>query len=179
MTKVLEDGGASARSGLIKSNQFPREKCEREDCVLCFQQQGESKGLVCDKSNIGYEGKCSRCPNRCSYIGESSRTGYTRLKEHLRDYRAAAAARLPAQLQQDWVALGVGEGRCKDVKSFMWEHTRDCHDGVVGQNNGMEDYEVKVTGRFRKCLLRQVDEDIRMQECESGGGKLLNSRNFS
>ena len=39
---------------------------------------------------------CSRCPNQFNYQGESSRTAFTRLSEHLSDYRAAAAAQLPA-----------------------------------------------------------------------------------
>ena len=58
----------------------------------------------------------------------------------------------------------------------MWEHVRDHHSGVVGANNGMEDFHVKVTGKFYKCLPRQVDEATRMLECEGGGGTLLNSK---
>ena len=42
-TKVLEDGGRSVRGGLVRSDQFPREKCDRKDCQLCLQ--GETKGV--------------------------------------------------------------------------------------------------------------------------------------
>ena len=59
----------------------------------------------------------------------------------------------------------------------MWEHTRDRHDGVVGEDMGMLDYQMKVTKKFEKCLYRQVLEDIRMQHCVSKGGSLLNSKN--
>ena len=171
-TKVIEDGGVGAHCGVVKSNPFPRDKCER-DCVLCLQKEGEGVTLVCDKNNIGYEGKCSRCPTQFTYIGETSRTGYTRLREHLADYRSAARDRLPAQLQQ---AGGDAGENPRNVKSWMWEHVRDVHGGAVGENNGMNDYQMKVTGRFRKCLDRQVDEDLRMQEFEGGGGVLLNSK---
>ena len=58
----------------------------------------------------------------------------------------------------------------------MWEHTRDVHDGIVGQDGGMKDYKVKVVGKFEKCLYRQVDEDVRMQQFEASGGVLLNSK---
>ena len=58
----------------------------------------------------------------------------------------------------------------------MWEHVRDYHDGVVGDSNGMTDFNVKVTGKFKRCLERQVNEDIRMQHCEAEGGSVL-SRN--
>ena len=168
--KVIEDGGVGAGCGIIRSNPFPRDKCERGDCALCLQKDGEMMGLVCDKSNIGYEGRCSRCPTEFAYIGETSRTGYTRLKEHLADYRSAARDRLPAQ---GGVTLGE---TLRNVKSWMWEHCRDNHGGVVGENNGINDFRMKVTGRFTKCLDRQVDEDLRMQEFEGGGGVILNSK---
>ena len=83
-TKVLEDGGRGVRQGMILSNQFPRESCSREDCQLCLQQDGDNRRIVCDKENIGYEGKCSRCPDiTFTYIGETSKTAYTRLSQHL------------------------------------------------------------------------------------------------
>ena len=66
--------------------------------------------------------------------------------------------------------------RPKAAKSWMWEHTRDVHDGVIGQSGGLEDYKVKVVEQFQKCLYRQVNEDVRMQEFEAGGGVLLNSK---
>ena len=58
----------------------------------------------------------------------------------------------------------------------MWEHTRDCHEGFVGESGGARDYKFKVSGKFLKCLYRQVDEDVRMQQFEKRGGALLNSK---
>ena len=65
--KVLEDGGTSSRSGIVQSNQFPRQDCCRKDCLLCFQGDGK-KDVTCDLSNVGYEAKCSRCPTKFAYI---------------------------------------------------------------------------------------------------------------
>ena len=65
----------------------------------------------------------------------------------------------------------------RDMKSWMWEHTRDVHGGVLGDENGMSDYMMNVTGRFTKCLERQVTEGIRIEMCEKEGGQLLNSEN--
>ena len=59
----------------------------------------------------------------------------------------------------------------------MWEHTRDCHDGAVDQHAGIEDYMFSVSGVFRKCLERQVDEGLRILQCENEGGVVLNSKN--
>ena len=173
LTKVIESGGTSAQFNLVKSNQFPRDKCHKPDCILCFQKDGDGKQSNCDKSNIGYEGQCARCPGRVAYIGETSKPAYTRFKQHYSNYKSAAAAKLSALPN---LMTGCSDHR-KDVKSWMWEHTRDVHGGVVGDNEGMSDYNVKVTGKFRKCLERQVTEGLLIEKCEKSGGKLLNSKN--
>ena len=105
-------------------------------------------------------------------MGETSRTCYTRLSEHLASYRAAAAARLPA-LPPDG-----HEGTRGKRRSWMWDHVRDHHEGVLGEDIGMGDFNVRVTGQFRKCLYRQVDEDIRMQMCEAEGGTVLSKNEW-
>ena len=105
------------------------------------------------------------------YIGETSKPAYTRYQQHFNNYKTAAAAKLAAlpnpRLEK--------ETRI-DVKSWMWEHTRDVHGGVVGPNEVMGDCIMKVTGMFRRCLERQVTEGISITKCEQSGGKLLNSK---
>jgi hypothetical protein len=91
---------------------------------------------------------------------------------HLAAYRAAYAANVQAQPQ----LVGFGFDRPKAAKSWMLEHTRDVNDGIVGQNNGMRDFKVKVVGKYQKCLNRQVDEDVQMQQYEACGCVLLNSK---
>ena len=172
--KVVEDGGVSSRSGLVKVNQFCRRVCGRADCVLCYQEDSNNKQTKCVKSNVGYEGRCTRCPSRVSYLGETSQTAYTRVREHVSDYRSAAAAGVPPQ-QADHAR--ASQGRRKNVKSWMWEHSRDYHDGVLGQGGGKDDYKFSVSGVFRKCLDRQVDEGFRILECENETGVVLNSKN--
>ena len=63
-----------------------------------FALDNNNTRTLCDKSNIGYEGECLRCVDTvCKYEGETSRTGFTRMHEHMSDYRSAAAANLPPQ----------------------------------------------------------------------------------
>ena len=57
----------------------------------CFKRDENVSGLPCVQSSVGYERVCTRCDSKHAYIGEASRT-----KEHLANYRAAAAANLPA-----------------------------------------------------------------------------------
>ena len=170
-TRVIEDGGVCARVGLVQTNQFPRDECQRKDCLLCVQKGGNEGNTRCESSNVGYEGECNRCAERHAYIGETSRTAFTRAKEHWGDYRAAAAAKLPP-LPTDNSGRGA-DGRKKkvDVKSWMWEHTRDNHGGVLGDERGLTDYRFKVVRKFQKCLERQIDEDMRMQKNEREGGE--------
>ena len=59
----------------------------------------------------------------------------------------------------------------------MWEHNIDCHGGILGQQGGVEDYMFSVTDVFRKCLDRQVDEGLRILQCENEYGVVLNSKN--
>ena len=109
------------------------------------------------------------------YIGETSRTAFTRLAEHMGDYKAIASAKLPAQ-PNSLPPVVSGFHEKKKIKSCMWEHTGDFHGGVLGSEGGIKDYKAKVTGTFSKCLSCQVDEDIRMQECEAEEVVLLNSK---
>ena len=39
-TKLVEDGGIKSRTGLVESNQFCRKECERYNCVMCDQNEG-------------------------------------------------------------------------------------------------------------------------------------------
>ena len=56
------------------------------------------------------------------------------------NYRAAAASSEQRQPQD------------KKVKSWMWEHVRDYHDGVVGENGGIGDFKLKVTGSLQNAF---------------------------
>lgn len=64
----------------------------------------------------------------------------TQLKEHISNYRAAAAVRLPPLIDDNGERIRVGTNKGKqDVGSWMWEHTRDHHGEVVGYYDGKND----------------------------------------
>jgi hypothetical protein len=48
---------------------------------------------------------------------------------------------------------------------------------TIRDEEGMADYNFKVTGAFKKCLDRQIDEGLRINECELDVGTILNSKN--
>ena len=135
---------------------------------MCLQEP--SKGM-CFKSSVGYIYSCNRCEQKRKeeidtgtpiedtteyrYVGETSRTAYTRHLQHLQKYRSKERnqdKRQPAQDQED-----DGSG------TFMWSHTRDCHGGSLGQEDGSKDYKLEIEGTFRDTMSRQIDEDVRMR----------------
>ena len=84
---MIEDGGVSSRVGLVKTNKFPRDKCHREDCILCLQTVGGSQVSGCELNSVSYEGQCLRCQEKQVYVGETSRAAYTRINEDMSNYR--------------------------------------------------------------------------------------------
>ena len=65
---------------LQRSDSFRSNKCRNADkCFVC--KNGESGSGRTD--GVTYEVKCKRCD--CVYIGETSRSAYTRGKEHTND----------------------------------------------------------------------------------------------
>ena len=140
---VAEDGGRTMASDLTRSNPFPQTNCGRAKCGMCIG--GDAKGQ-CWKSNVVYTITCNRCPRAdphgvaipvAEYVGETSRTIYTRGLEHQALYAN------------------------KKDKSCLWRHTRDCHGGIITSVVG--DYDYKVISSHRESLNRVLDEAVHIQ----------------
>ena len=50
----------------------------------------------------------------------------------------------------------------------MWDHTESHHDGVISHNI-RQDYTFRLQGVFGDCLLRQLDEAVRINMVELQG----------
>ena len=84
--KVIEKPGPLIMSGLARNNPFKRWTCGRPKCPLTLA--GQRCNEQCYKEGILYTASCNRChenqleagldPKDRMYIGESSRTLYTR-----------------------------------------------------------------------------------------------------
>ena len=157
-TKVVERGGRSVRSELVRNNPFPRSSCGRSACPLKWQQGGcQDK---CYKEQIGYAGHCRRCRDHQLqsgvpldkvedrvYHGESSRTLYTRAQQHRDDY------------------VSNYSSNRKPKGSWMWDHVLKEHGGLPGPV-ASEDFTFRLVGTFRDCLGRQTDEAVRLELTE-------------
>ena len=91
-------------------------------------------------------------PEDRMYIGESSRTLYTRAQQHLNDYRVASA-KGPGHTQ--------GPRDEEAPSSWMWEHSLEEHGGP---QNLETDYPFQVLASYRDPLTRQVAEATRIQK---------------
>ena len=137
-TNVIEGGGVTVKQNIVKSNPFPRLSCKRPDCVLDQMSDRGCRGK-CFHEGVGYVSTCTRCRHKeqeeegktpeqttnHSYIGETARTLYTRTKQHLGSYRSHLPGRKP-------------------VESWMWEHALSHHGGLLGPNEGENDYHFRI-----------------------------------
>ena len=94
--KVTERPGRTIHTGIAPNNPFLRPKCHRDDCP--YAVAGELCKERCLAVGLIYKGTCMICEQhqdddtvpeedrtREIYIGESSRTLYSRVQEHIRD----------------------------------------------------------------------------------------------
>ena len=98
------------------------------------------------------------------YAGESSRCVVTRTSSHLTDYHQTMAKnqrRKGREVRGEQEEVEVGEEA--KLSSFMADHSLEVHEGKE------VDFDFHVTGRFTKCLYRQVDEADRIQVAEEKG----------
>ena len=131
--KVVEQPGITLKRMLQRSDPFKEKNCRDINCLVCSTG---GKGS-CRSTGVTYELVCQVCHHK--YIGETSRSAYTRGKEHLR------------ALEQ------------REEGSVMWRHSCDKHGGDV------PDFTMNVTGRFRNdAMLRQITESVRIHQVNEG-----------
>ena len=86
-------------------------------------------------------------PKNSVYIGESSRTAFTRYHQHVRDYTVASNQN-PQQHEDQ-----------EDRSSFMMDHSRAVHGG---HHDHRTDYSIKVLSSHRDPLSGQSTEAVRI-----------------
>ena len=129
--KVVENTGVAIKRLLQKSEQFKPRQCGREDRPVCRM---EGKG-PCNRESVTYEIKSIGCNN--VYVGEMSRSAYTRGKEHSK-------------------SLGN-----KEERSALWKHCREKHSSEIQQ------FQMNVTGvYFNDTILRQISEGIKINNVD-------------
>jgi hypothetical protein len=177
--KVIEEGGRTLKSFLVKGDPFPRTKCSRKECAV---NEG-SCGEVCYTRNANYMLSCNRCDDI--------------LEEKM------------VKIQQNEEAEGGGGGRHKDGgnegeegdeeqedlernlyggetsrsihhryrqhlegykgrKNHLWEHVRKKHEGEIGEAGGIKDFKLELTGVDKEVMRRVVRESVKLRRIANG-----------
>ena len=127
--KVIEKTGVTLKQLLQKSDPFKERRCSRNDCMICTTG---GRG-PCQTPGVNYEIKCKTCGK--IYIGETSRTAYSRGLEHKRSIER------------------------KDKESVFIKHNIEEH-----QNDESTRFEMSVTGVYHDdAMLRQISESVRIK----------------
>ena len=86
-TRYVERGGVTLKDMLVNKNPWQQlnEGCNRSNCHLCSCQKGG--GISCRREGVCYRLECLQCENgggnKTWYIGETSRSAFERLNEHM------------------------------------------------------------------------------------------------
>jgi len=142
--KVVEKASIAIKRLLQRSDPCKPRQCEREDCLVCSTG---GKG-PCNRESVACEIKCTEC-NKV-YVGETSRSAYTRGKEHKKSLSN------------------------KEERSALWKHCKEKH------NNEMQKFQMNVTGLYSNdTTLRQISEGVRIDKvAEDSLINSKNERNF-
>ena len=135
--KIQEQGGIQVSSKLQRTNPNRTKGCSSNDCLTC--KHGRGKGGECRRNNVGYVLSCDLCgADEVCYVGETGQNAYTRGLKHMANYRG------------------------KQADSPLWKHAQMTHGGSMEVS-----YSMKVEKCFMDPLTRQVNEAVRIANCES------------
>ena len=157
-TRYMEKGGLTYRAMLVRKNPWLRlgGGGVRPSCHICMIQEG--KGTMCRREGTVYRVECKLCERgegivgrvktKTWYIGETSRSCYERLKEHM------------------WLFTHKKDGDPEkgEASSVFWKYSRDAHGGVMQE----EDWSSKVTSTHFTALSRQLAEAVQIAEGKGG-----------
>ena len=123
---MAKKAGIAMKRLLQRSDPCKLRQCEREDCLLC---RTGGKGQ-CDRQSITHEIKSTE--GNDVYVGETSRSAYTRGKEHEKSLSN------------------------KEEGSALWKHCKEKH------NNEVQTFQMNVTGVYSNdAMLRQISDGAR------------------
>ena len=148
--KIVERGGISLKSKIVKNSPKNTTTCDKKDCPVCLSGNGASMNChMVTPGGVGYTIKCRTCQEKginSVYHGETSRTLYTRLTEH---------------------AKGLKE---KHQENPLYKHVQTSHE------NESVKFDYVPHKFFSDPLTRQIDEGIRINVDLVGPTNVMNSK---
>ena len=128
---------------------FRRLSCGRLKCPLKDSEHGCRD--VCFMESVVYMGECNLCERSKSvYIGEMSRTLYTRANQHLRDFEKCKS-REGVDMRED------------EMSCWISDHIREKHSSEY-ELNSKDIITFSVLSNHRDPFTRQTVEAVRIQQ---------------
>ena len=161
--KVEEKPGDGVFSRMAPKHPFNRWSCERDECPIKISGRGCNER--CTKEGIIYKATCNLCMDinkelRYEYIGETSRTLYTRAGQHIRVYNSTvrSTGNNPSQ---------DADETDDTLSSWILDHKLKCHPDL-NIIDPLKDFTWGVVKNHRDPLTRVTEEAVRIQQALSG-----------
>ena len=129
--------------------------CSKQNCPVCYWMKG--KRIRCTRENVSYRLDCMVCEKRVEevvagakksfYLGETSRSGRERVKEHLW---------LFSHRKQACLDTSTKPHKHSSTNSALWCHSKKDHGGTLS----VSDWKVTLTSSHRGALNRQGTEAV-------------------
>ena len=175
--KIQERTGIQLEKLLTKSNHWAGEDCLRAECLMCETrlETGKGKGQNCSSRSMLYETWCETCQQRDTekaeaegnnaedvplykYIGETSRSGFERGQDHLRDCRLMSTGSHVLKHYLDRHAeepMEVMKFRMRGIKFHRSAFERQIHESVVIQANRRHNL-LNSKAEFNRCAIPRI-----------------------
>ena len=151
--KVVECPGEPILRDLAPNNPFRMESCMRDRCP--FMESDRKCSGKCYRESIVYSAECLQCDSiKAFYVGESSRTLYTRKNQHSNDLKKAI---------KDSEA-----GILDPHSSWILDHIRSSHPTVSWKESDSM-FQFALLSSHRDPLTRQTYEAVRIQQAFETG----------
>ena len=140
---MVEQGGTKLSAILCKADPWAGATCGRTNCFPC-DSSGEGQGGGCLKENVLYKLTCTTCrkEDTCAeYVGESSRSLFQRMAEH------------------------IGGAKRKDPRNPLFSHIQAYHPGLQAEPSST--FTVKLLRTFRTPLARVIAEAVGIDSSEA------------
>ena len=131
--RVIERAGPKIKDQLCNPTPWSGQHCGRTGCLPCKTKEGS-----CRKANVTYKITCLNClrkdKRKVVYLGESARSLWDRISEHLDDLRR------------------------RTTSSVLYRHWQEGH-----QEEAEPEFSVEVLGCHRSSTERQIKEALEIQ----------------
>jgi hypothetical protein len=184
--KVMEEGGRTTKSFLVRGDPFPRKKCHRDNCSI---EGREGCGDRCFNRNCNYTISCSRCDDKIEERMEENRRKREDEEERAPEPGPTIIlnpeAVVEPEQRQDVMKRPLYGGETsrslflrmqrhkqlyKKKTNCLWDHVEAEHEGII-VGDGEGDWKMEVESGDKDPVRRLLREAARLRRMKVGKEK--------